>query len=103
MEEETISVELSPSEAAAFLEALQDESEGGYRERLLQDPRTALSEHRILISDGLAARFAELPAVEDVQGVSARTPRPPAPIALPGCNGWSLLLIVGQIASLMEE
>jgi len=101
--EETFSVELSPSEATAFLDALQDESSGGYRERLESDPRAALAEHRILISEGLAANVAEWPSVEDVQSVQSGTPRMGSWINLPSCSGWGIALIAGSIASHIAE
>jgi hypothetical protein len=62
-----------------------------------------LAEHRILISEGLAGNIAEWPSSEDAALISARTPRPPVPIGLPGCSGWSIALLAGRIASLMEE
>jgi hypothetical protein len=100
--DETFSVELSPSEAAAFLVALQDESEGGYRERLMQDPRGALAEHRILISEALAANISAWPSAEEVAQVGAGTPPPFSAIGLPSCRGWGITLLAGGIASSID-
>src|SRR5580765_9079367 len=103
-----LDVNLSPSEASAFLDALLDTSDGGFRDRLTAGPesaKAALEQHNIFVSDALAATFQELPSIEIVSRIKSATGSDPGePFSIPmvplgACSGIALALIAGSTST----